>query len=155
MQVLLWQNVSSLGKRGEIVNVADGHAYNYLFPQKLAVQHTPANLKLFENEKKRFVKDAGKAKDILKALGQKIEQVTCTLEMRANKEGVLFGSVTPQIIMEALQREGINGLDPVMIELETPIKELGVYRILIKLDPEVQVHGKFWVVEESNAEEAD
>ncbi len=154
MRILLWQDSKNLGKRGEVVEVKRGYAQNYLFPQRLASLPTPANRKLMETEKIRLAQQDEKGKQVLKALAQKIEHITCTIEARANKDGTLFGSITPQIIIEALQREGVTGLDPKTVVVETPIKELGVYRVLFNLHPEITTYGRFWVVEESGPEES-
>lgn len=154
MQILLWQDIENLGKRGEAVEVKRGYAQNYLLPRRLASLPTPANRKLLDTEKIRLVRQDEKQKRNLQVIAKKIEEVTCTIEARANKEGVLFGSITPQLIIGALQREGVSDLDPKMVVLENPIKELGVYRILFKLHPEVTAYGRFWVVEESGPEES-
>lgn len=149
IEILLWQDIKKLGKRGEVVKVADGYARNYLFPKRLASLSTQHNMRELEHEKKRFIKREEKLKLNLKQLAERIEKTSCTIEMRANEEGGLFGSVSSQMIVDALQQEEITGLDPKMIELESPIKELGVYRVIVKLHQEVAVHCRLWVVEEA------
>ncbi|MFH1226299.1 MAG: 50S ribosomal protein L9 [Planctomycetota bacterium] len=148
MEILLWQDIDRLGKRGSLVNVSDGYARNYLFPRRLASLPTKENVREMENEKKRFVRTQEKSKIKTSEIAGQIEQASCTIEVKANEEGVLFGSVSPQLIVDALTREGITGVSPQMIELETPIKELGVYRATIKLSDGISATCRLWVVEE-------
>ncbi|MEK7448463.1 MAG: 50S ribosomal protein L9 [Planctomycetota bacterium] len=149
-EILLWQDVDKLGKRGEVVKVAAGYARNFLFPKKLATAVTPQNLKELEYEKKRVVKKEEKTKIDQKQMAEAIEKISCTIEVKANQDGTLFGSVTPQLIIDALKREGIANLTPQMIELEAPVKELGVYRATVRLHPEIAATCRIWVVEESD-----
>lgn len=155
MEVLLWQDINRLGKRGVVINVSDGYARNYLFPRKLASLPTKENRREMENEKKRFVKTQEAAKVKLNELIKQIEQASCMIEVKANEEGGLFGSVSPQLIVDALAKEGINGVTPQMVELEAPIKELGVYRAKIKLDENLTTTCRLWVVEEHLSDNKD
>ncbi|MCK5578595.1 MAG: 50S ribosomal protein L9 [Planctomycetes bacterium] len=148
-EVLLWRDIDKLGKRGEVVRVADGYARNYLFPHRLASLPTPQNLKELEYEKKRQSKKAEKLKTGVKDLATQIEKTSCTIEVKANEDGTLFGAVSPQLIIDALKQEGAVGIEPGMIELEMPIKELGVYRVTVRLHSEVSATCGFWVGEES------
>ncbi|MFA5794986.1 MAG: 50S ribosomal protein L9 [Candidatus Brocadiia bacterium] len=148
MEVLLWQDINRLGKRGSVVNVSDGYAHNYLFPRRLASLPSKENVREMENEKKRFVRTQEDAKVKTGEIAGQIEQASCTIEVKANEEGGLFGSVSPQLIVDALIHEGITGVTPQMIELETPIKELGVYRAKVNLCEGVSAVCRLWVVEE-------
>lgn len=150
MEVLLWESVKKLGKRGDVIKVSPGYARNYLFPQKLASLPTKHNVKELEYKKRRGFKQEEKTKSNLKQLAENIEKNSCTVEAKANEDGVLFGAINPQMIINALKREGISEVTPQMIEIDTPIKELGVYRVNIKLHQEIIVSCRVWVVEESS-----
>lgn len=152
IEVLLWQDVPKLGRRDSVLKVSDGYARNFLFPRKLATLATKENLKQLENYKKRALREEEKIKLSLKQLSEEIEKSSCTLEVKANEEGILYGSVTPQMITDILHKQGWKQIKPEMVELETPIKELGVYRAKITLHPEIISNCRLWVVEESIAE---
>lgn len=149
IEILLWQDIKNLGKRGEVVKVKDGYARNYLFPRKLASLPTPTNFKELAYEEKRLIRRQAQEKLAAQDLAKLIEKSSYILEVRANQQGVLFGSVTPQLIAETLTKEGVKDIKPEMIELEKPIKELGVYQVKIKLHPEIVAECRLWVVEAS------
>ncbi|MFH1230799.1 MAG: 50S ribosomal protein L9 [Planctomycetota bacterium] len=153
IEVFLRQDIKTLGNRGEVVKVRKGYARNYLFPQRLAVLYTKKNLLEFEHEKKRLVHAGTKLIGNFKELASQIEKASCTIEVKANDEGVLFGSVSPQMVIDSLDKENITGIKEEMISLETPIKELGVYRIKINLYPEISAICRLWIVEESDPKE--
>lgn len=149
IEVLLRQDIKALGNRGEIVKVNKGYARNYLFPQGLALVPTKDSLLELEREKKRIIRAAENLAGSFKELVPKIESASCTIEVKANKEGVLFGAVSPQMIVDALAKEDITGIKNEMIVLEMPIKELGVYHIKINLYNEISAVCRLWIVEES------
>ena len=101
-EVILWQNVPKLGKRGEVVNISAGYARNYIFPKKIGSLATKEGIKQFENYKKKLVKVEVNSKKTLHDTAKKIEESSCTLEVQANEEGVLFGSISAQMIAEEL-----------------------------------------------------
>jgi large subunit ribosomal protein L9 len=146
MEVLLWQDVDKLGKRGQVVKVADGFARNFLFPRKLATAPTAQHLKRFEMERKKYEKREARLMSDMTSIADKIAQLSCTLELRANEEGVLYGAVSADIIAEALKKEGIAA-EPAWITMEQPIKELGVYTVPMKLCQQVECNLRLWVVE--------
>lgn len=152
IEILLWQDVPKLGKRESVVKVSDGYARNYLFPHKLATMATKENLKQLENYKKRALREEEKVKLTFQQLAGEIEKTSCTLEVKANEEGILYGSVTPQMITDALHKQGWKQIKAEMVELETPVKELGVYRAKVKLHQEIVANCRLWVVEESITE---
>jgi len=149
IEVLLRRDIKTLGNRGEVVKVRKGYARNYLFPQKLALLPTKDGLLELEREKKRLVRSEVEMVGNLKELSSKIESASCTIEVKANEEGILFGSVSPQTIIDALAKENVVGIKEEMIKLETPIKELGVYRVKIELHSEISATCRLWVVEEA------
>jgi large subunit ribosomal protein L9 len=152
MKVLLRQNIDKVGKRGEIVTVSDGYARNYLFPKKLAVEPTPQNLKQLDIEKRRYLQQETELRKNLEALAEQLKQVSVTLVARADQDGHLYGSVTDSMITEALSEQKIK-VETRCVEMEKPIKDLGVYNVDIRLHPEIVTQIKVWVVEESGGEE--
>lgn len=147
MKVILKKDIARLGKSGEVVSVKDGFARNYLLPQGLAFLASAANLKMVEQEKKRSLLHQEKEKEQAQDLAQKISSISCTISVQAGQDGKLFGSVTSQDIAQAYKLEGLN-IDKRKIELTEPIKEVGVFKINIKLHPEVTAEAKIWVVKE-------
>lgn len=155
MKLLLRESIDRLGRRGEVVDVARGYAQNYLLPKGLGVMVTNTNVKLIEQEKRQIVARELERVDELKDLKAQIEKVSCTIEVRANEEGHLYGSVSVRDIVEAYKVEGIE-LEERSIRLEKPIKETGVANFPIALHPDVTVDGKVWVIaEKGSAEDAD
>ncbi len=147
MKVILKSDVKDLGRIGEVVNVKDGFARNYLVPQGLAVEASTKNVKAFEHEKKMIQEMAKKVKTGAAGLGERIASARITIKAKAGEEDKLFGSVTSMDIAEALKAEGIE-VDKKRIQLEEPIKRLGEYTIAVKLHPEVTAELNVQVVPE-------
>lgn len=147
MQIVLKEDIEKLGRRGEIVKVADGYARNYLLPLGKALAATPGNLKVIEREKRRYVARLLKEKEEHELLARKIQAVSLTLVRKVGESDVLYGSVTSADIAEALQKEGIV-VDKRRIQLAEPIKSLGIYTVPVRLHPEVVAEVKVWVVKE-------
>jgi large subunit ribosomal protein L9 len=147
MQVILLENISSLGKAGDLVKVSDGYGRNYLIPQKKALLATEKSLKVIEHQKRQVQQSMEKAKRDAEKLGQRIEKLSCTFPKTVGESGKLFGSVTSMDIENYLKENGIE-LDRKKISLEEPIKNLGMFTVPIKLHSEVTTHLKVWVVQE-------
>lgn len=147
MQVILKEDVKSLGKTGDIVNVKDGYARNFLIPKNLAVEANPKNIKAIEHERKKIQEIARKAKVSAEALASRISAITLTIKAKAGEEEKLFGSVTAMDIADALKKEGIE-LDKKKILLEEPIKRLGSYTVSAKIHPDVTATINVQVVQE-------
>src|SRR3989304_8157519 len=147
MQVILLEDVSSLGKAGDLVKVSDGYGRNYLIPQKKAVLATEKSLKVIEHQKRLIQQRMEKTKKDAEKLGQQIENLSCTFAKTVGESGKLFGSVTSMDIENYLKENGIK-VDRKKITLEEPIKNLGMSNVPIKLHPEVTTHLKVWVVQE-------
>lgn len=145
MKLLLKRSVSNLGSPGDIVNVARGFARNYLIPQDLAMEVTQANLQWFEAQKRRLIQQEEETKGTLRLLAEELEGASCTIIARATEEGHLFGSVSPRDIANHFAQERIE-IDPKTIQLEKPIKELGIYKVHVVLHPEIVAEVKVWVV---------
>lgn len=147
MQVILLENIPSLGKAGDLVKVSDGYGRNYLIPQKKALLATEKSLKVIEHQKRQVQQRMEKAKRDAEKLGQRIEKLSCTFPKTVGESGKLFGSVTSMDIENYLKENGIE-LDRKKISLEEPIKNLGMFTVPIKLHSEVTTHLKVWVVQE-------
>jgi len=145
MDVLLKTDVDKLGRRGEVVNVATGYARNYLVPKGLAVKVDKANARQLEVEKGRL--DRQEARELAKkqALADRVNAISLTISASATEAGHLYGSVGPEEVAEALAKEGVS-IDPVDVELETHIKELGVYEVPVRVVEDLQAKVRVWVV---------
>jgi len=147
MEIILIEDVPSLGKAGDRMKVSDGYARNYLLPRKKAVMATATSLKALEQEKHFFQHKQDKLEHEAQKLAQKIGEISCTVAKPSGEEGKLFGAVTSADIEEALRDQGIT-VDRKKIVLEEPIKNLGVYTVSLKLHPTVVAELKLWVVKE-------
>jgi len=147
MKVILREDIRKLGKIGQIVDVADGFARNYLVPKGLAVEANTKNIRSMEHEKKIIHEKAKKLKESAQDLASRISSMTLTIKAKAGEEEKLFGSVTTMDIAEALLNEGLE-IDRKKISLEEPIKRLGNYSVQIKIHPEVSVPLNIQVVQE-------
>lgn len=147
MKVILRQDFDQLGRVGEVRDVKDGYARNFLIPRKIAYQATPSAIKMLEQEKMMAAKRMGKEKRSAETLAQQLEKVSITIKMKVGEDDKLFGSVTSQMISDALKEKGIE-LDKRQIELEDTIKSLGIYDVPVKLQGGVSGIVKLWVVRE-------
>ena len=145
MKVILTEDVKSIGAMGDIVDVKDGYARNFLFPKKLAQAAVGPSLKIIEAIKKKKVIAALKEKKEADALKAKISGLSLTITVEAGDDDKLFGSVTSQDVANSFEQEGVL-IDKKKIVLEEHIKKLGVYQIPVKLHPEVTAEVKVWVV---------
>lgn len=147
MEIILRQDYQGLGKTGDVVKVKDGYARNFLIPKGIAYVASKENKKRLENELKLKSWKVEKEKLAAEELAKKLANVSCTIPVQVGEEDKLFGSVTSQNIAEALAAQGIE-VDRRKIQLEEPIKSLGIYSVPIKLHPEVEATVKVWVVKE-------
>jgi large subunit ribosomal protein L9 len=141
MKVILIEDVPSLGKAGDLVQVAPGYGRNYLIPKKLALEASPVNLQLLERQKQLFLKKAGNEKQRAQDLAAQIAALTCSLARPAGESEKLFGSVTSLDLQKFLAEKGLS-LDRRKIQLPAPIKTLGDFVVPIKLHPEVMAQLK-------------
>jgi len=145
MEVILNTDIDRLGRAGQIVKVKDGFARNYLFPNRLAVPLTKENLRRLEEKKRQAESLKEKAKSQAEELKQKLTNVSLTIPVLIQQDEALYGSITAVDIARALKEEGFD-IDKSSIELEEPIKKLGIYEISVKLHPEVTAVVKVWIV---------
>ncbi len=147
MKILLWNDVDKLGKRGEVVNVKDGYARNYLFPRKLASKDNVSMRKELELAKRRASKQEAQLVVEAKEVAEKLVKVpSVTVEVNANAEGHLYGTVTPTMIAEALKGEQGLKVEPKCIEIVEPIKQIGTYDVEVALHRDVKHKLKVWVI---------
>jgi len=145
MKVILLENVDRLGKMGDVVAVKEGYARNYLIPKNKAKEASSGNLKTLEILKKKQAQDETKRIGEAKAIADKISNLSLTIGAQAGEDEKLFGSVSNEMISDALKEEGIN-IDKRDIVLDEPIKKLGVYQVVVKIHPEVKANLRIWVV---------
>jgi len=149
MEVILREHVDNLGKRGEIVKVADGYARNYLLPRKLALAATDGNRKQIEREREKFEARDAEEKKVAESLAARMGNLEIEIARRVGETDVLFGSVTTADIAEALLARG-SEVDRRKLQLAEPIKKLGEYDIPLRLSRDVVAHIKVRVVAEGS-----
>ncbi|MCK4462684.1 MAG: 50S ribosomal protein L9 [Candidatus Omnitrophica bacterium] len=145
MEVILLQDVEKLGREGEVVKIKDGYGRNYLIPRKLAILSSAQALKILEVKKKRRIREEEKSKSAAKSISEKISSLSCTISVESGLDDKIFGTVTPEMIRNALMQEELN-IDKKHILIEEPVKKLGVYQVKIKVHPEVIASLRIWVV---------
>jgi large subunit ribosomal protein L9 len=139
MEVILRDHVENLGRRGDVVKVADGYARNYLLPRKLALPATPGNKKVVERQRRiADVREAAE-KSGAEAIAARLTQAECVFARRVGEHETLYGSVTAADIAEALDAKGFE-IDKRKIHLEEPLKHVGDFTVEIKLHREVVAH---------------
>ena len=147
MQVILRDALENLGNAGEIVSVKAGYARNYLIPKGFAYEATDANVRRIEREKAKIEHRAAEQLSGARARASSIEGVSVTFHARAAEEGKLFGSITTADIAEKLGEQGIE-VDRKQIQLDEPIKSLGVFSVPVRLHADVRPEIKVWVIKE-------
>jgi large subunit ribosomal protein L9 len=145
MEVILLKDVENLGVPGTVVDVKRGYARNYLIPRGLAVPADDSHKRIVAEEGRLTGLRDRKRKRAAEALAAKHQDVSCTLSVQAGDDDKLFGSVTGRDIAEELAKQGLE-VDRRQIELEEPIKQLGVYQVPVRLHQDVRVNVKVWVV---------
>ncbi len=147
MKVILKEDVKNIGSMGQIVDVADGFARNYLVPRALAAEANVKNIRSLEHEKTIIQEKAKKIKNQAQVLSDKVSNMTIIIKAKAGEEGKLFGAVTTMDIAEQMKNEGVD-IDKKKIVLDEPIKRVGSYSVGIKLHPSVATLVNVQVVEE-------
>jgi large subunit ribosomal protein L9 len=134
MEIILKQDIDDLGFEGDIVKVAKGYARNYLIPKGIALEATPQNIKVMEFKRKKIEVRRLKAKEEAEKLKENLEGLEITFFQKAGEEGKLYGSVTSMDIAEGLEKKGIV-VDRRKISLEKPLKNVGEFKIPVKIYP--------------------
>lgn len=147
MKVILQKDVKGQGKKGELIEVSEGYARNYLFPRGLAIEATSGNLKNFEQRQKSEEKRREEEKRQAQQLAEQLKNTEIKIPAKTGQGGRLFGAVSTKQIADALKKANIK-IDRRKIELDEPIKTLGVTKVPVKLHPEVTGTLHVHVVEE-------
>lgn len=147
MKVIFLQDVKGKGKKGEIKNVADGYAHNFLLKNNLALEATPANMKSLEAQKKKQDREAAEELQDAKVLKEKLEKLTVELAAKSGEGGRLFGSITSKQIADELNKAYSIKIDKRKLDLDDSIRSLGVTNVPVKLHHEVTATLKVHVKE--------
>jgi len=148
MKVILREDVADLGETGQTIEVKDGYGRNYLIPRNLAIPATKANLRAIgEVDKQKTIREK-KLRRTAEILRDRIEKVELSAEVLVGEEDKLYGSITNQDVVNLLAEQGIT-VDRRTVNIEEPIKALGVYTIPIKIEKDVTANCKVWVVKKS------
>ena len=147
MKVILRKDFDQLGKIGDLIEVKEGYARNFLFPRGIAYLASKGNLVALEEEKKQASKKEAKELETAQSMAAELEKVSITIPVKVGEEDKIFGSVTAQMISDALKEKGFE-IDKRKIEIGEPIKSLGIYTIAVKVHQKVDASVKTWVVRE-------
>jgi large subunit ribosomal protein L9 len=147
MEVILRNAVDKLGHPGDIVSVSPGYARNFLLPRGLAYEATAGNRKRIASEKSRLEALENERIEAAKAIADKLAEVSVTFAARVGEEGKLFGSVTTADIAHQLEAQGFK-IEKRQIELNEPIKTLGMYQVGIRLHADVHPEIKVWIIKQ-------
>ncbi len=147
MDIILREDVEKLGTRGQVVKVAAGYARNFLLPKRLAVAATEANKKIVEQERHAHLRKEAKLKGEAEDLSKLLAGVAVTIAQKAGEADQLFGSVTAKDIVEALEKQNYT-IDRRKIHLEEPIKQLGEFKVPVRLHREVTTEITVTVIKE-------
>lgn len=137
MKVILQADVKGTGKKGQVYDVADGYARNFLFPKKLAIEATEGNMQDISHKKAVEERRKLKEKEEAIALGNKLSALQVEVKTKTGEGGRLFGSVTSKEIAEVLKQQHSLEIDKRKLDLKEPIKALGSYEVSVKIHPEV------------------
>lgn len=138
MKVILLQDIKTLGKKGDVVETAEGYGRNYLLPKKLAKEASASNLNQAKKDQEIAVYRAAQKKDEATVLAAQIEKVSVKIKVRVGENGKMFGSVASKDVAEALIKQTqLEGIDRRKIELKAAVKGLGSYKAVAKLHPEI------------------
>lgn len=148
MKVILQEDVKSIGKKGQIIEVKEGYARNFLLPKKLAVEATQGNVKELDRQKQIKSQKAEKELQEAQKLAEKIKAVTVSLKVKSGDNGKLFGAVTSKDIAENLVKTHKIDIDKRKIDLSENIKTVGDHEVKIKLHPQVIAELKVRVLAE-------
>ncbi|RKY78999.1 50S ribosomal protein L9 [candidate division KSB1 bacterium] len=147
MKVILKQDYEQLGKTGEVVEVKNGYARNFLIPQNIAAPANKRNMKILEEELKMVDRRKNKERVQAEKFAEELGKVSITAAVKVGEDERLFGSVTSQMISDLLKEKGYD-VDKKKIDLEEPVKALGVYTVNIKLYHDINAKVRLWVVKE-------
>tara|TARA_Y100001970_G_scaffold238212_1_gene299287 strand:+ start:33 stop:488 length:456 start_codon:yes stop_codon:yes gene_type:complete len=148
MKLVLSQDVRSLGKKGDVVNVSKGYARNYLFPKNLAIDATEQNLEQAEKIKEDRKKKEEEAISIAADLRQTLEDVHIVIAQSSTDEGTLYASITKDQIVESIEKFSGTKVQEEIINIPEPVKEIGLHKILLEISDEISIEIDLEVVPE-------
>jgi len=137
MKVILKETIDSLGIIGSEVSVSKGYARNYLLPQQKALEATPQNRKILAKERAKFDLQIAKERNLAEQMAQRLKEVQCTIAAKVSEENRLYGSISVRDIVDALAAQDIH-VEKRMVLLKEPIKEIGSYKVPIRVYKEVE-----------------
>ncbi len=149
MEVILKEDVVTLGSRGDVVKVAEGYGRNYLLPRKLAIEASKGNKAVIEQMKAASVRRSAKEKTQAEELAKQFDGLSVSFQRKSGENDQLFGSVTSGDVADALEKKGFN-VDRRKIQLHEPLRTLGEFSIPIKLHKEVTAHLKVVIAKEAD-----
>ncbi|WP_418792612.1 50S ribosomal protein L9 [Phosphitispora sp. TUW77] len=147
MKVILLQDVKKMGLKGDVVEVAEGYARNYLMPRKLAVEATQGHMNDLQQKKASEVRKNEKKLEYAEKLAESLGELIVKISAKVGEGGRLFGSITSKDICDALKAQHKIDIDKKKMDLDSPIKSLGVFPVTAKLHPRVQAKINVHVVE--------
>ena len=137
MKLILQQEVKKLGKKGDIIEVSEGYARNFLLPQKLAIEATAGNINAIKQQKAAQIHKEQRANDEAKVMASQLSKVSVKIAVKTGESGKVFGSVTVKDIAEAMEQQYGIEIDKRKIELKEAIKSLGTYTVTVRIHPEI------------------
>ncbi len=147
MKVILRQNLDKLGQIGDVVNVKEGYALNYLIPRKYAYAALDGNIAALNEEKKHLEKKRMNEIHDAEKIAADLDKISITIPAQVGEEDKIFGAITTQMIADGLKEKGYE-IDKRKLELDEPIKTLGIFTVNVKLHSSVNAKIKVWVVRE-------
>lgn len=154
MKLLLRRDIPNVGLAGDVVDVKEGYARNYLIPQHMAMEPTKANLKAIEEDKKRAEEDRKRRRIALEQQAERLRNVEVTIAAACNPEGRLYGSVGPREIAAALRDEG-HDVEPKHVQLREALRQLDTISVPVVFADDISVDVKVWIVRESGSGELE
>lgn len=147
MKVILKEHIEGVGHLGDVLEVSDGFARNFLLPRGVAFEATAGNLKRIAQEKERLEAAENERRAAAQTLATRLEQVSLTFSARVGEEGKLFGSVTSADIVHQLETQGFH-IEKRQIDLHEPLRTLGVFRVPVRLHADVKPEIRIWVIKQ-------
>ncbi len=151
VELILRETIDHLGRRGEVVKVANGYARNYLLPRKLALPVTDSNRRQVEREREVAEQREAQERQAAQGVSDRLAAVNCVIARRVGETDTLYGSVTSADITESLEAQNIS-IDKRKIQLDEPIKELGEFTVQIRIHPDVTANLSVHVVKDQDTE---
>lgn len=142
MKIILYEDVKTLGKKGEVVDVKDGYARNYIIPNNLGVEATKQNLNKLKKQRAADKREQDELLEEAQEFGKKLEDITVNMELKIGEGGRAFGSITTMEIANSVEEQFGFKLDRKKVQLDEPIKAAGDYNVPVRLHPEVTIQIK-------------